>query len=99
MMTGLADGEVPQTTLEAVVTLIVMLLGIFTFATIIGSVSTIVDELSENESVFQTKLLFMCVVAVHLRVSAWLDEAVAVTYPHTLCDAYCVLVRNEGRGC
>ena len=38
LMTGLADGEVPQTPLESTFTLSVMLLGIFTFATIVGYV-------------------------------------------------------------
>ena len=36
-----------------------MMTGMFLFATIIGNVSTMVDELNENEGVLQTKLLLM----------------------------------------
>ena len=36
-----------------------MMAGMFLFATIIGNVSTMVDELNENEGVLQTKLLLM----------------------------------------
>ena len=76
MMTGLADGEVPQTTLEALFSIFTMMVGIFTFATIIGSVSTIVDELSENESVFQTKLLYMSRMLKQHKLPHQLEERV-----------------------
>ena len=59
LMTGLADGDVPVSAHESVFTLVVMMIGIFLFATIIGNVSTMIDELNENEGVFQTKLLYM----------------------------------------
>ena len=36
-----------------------MMAGMFLFATIIGNVSTMVDELNENEGVLQTKLLLV----------------------------------------
>ena len=75
-MTGLADGNVPDSVLESIFTLSVMLLGIFVFATIIGSVSTIVDELSENESVFQTKLLYMSRMLKQHRLPKQLEERV-----------------------
>lgn len=59
LMTGLSDGEEPQTWLESLFTVVVMFLGIVVFAVIIGSVSTIVDEISEAESLFQTKQLYV----------------------------------------
>ena len=59
LMTGLADGDVPVSAHESVFTLVVMMIGIFLFAAIIGNVSTMIDELNENEGVFQTKLLYM----------------------------------------
>jgi voltage-gated potassium channel len=45
--------------IESLFTLAVMMAGMFLFATIIGNVSTMVDELNENEGVLQTKLLLM----------------------------------------
>jgi hypothetical protein len=59
VMTGLSDGEEPQTWLETLFTVLIMFVGIVVFAVIIGSVSIIVEELSEAESDFQTKKLFM----------------------------------------
>merc|ERR1740130_815932 len=59
LMTGLGDGTVPVTLIESLFTLAVMMAGMFLFATIIGNVSTMVDELNENEGVLQTKLLLM----------------------------------------
>lgn len=59
LMTGLADGETPQTASEAGYTIMVMLSGLFLLSTIVGAVSTTVDELSENKSAFRTKLLYV----------------------------------------
>ena len=50
---------IPVTLIESLFTLAVMMTGMFLFATIIGNVSTMVDELNENEGVLQTKLLLM----------------------------------------
>ena len=82
LMTGLSDGEVPQTPLESAFTLVVMLLGIFTFATIVGSVSTIVDELSEAESIFQTKLLFMSRMLKQYKMPSQLESRVMNYYAY-----------------
>ena len=50
LMTGLADGDVPVSVPESIFTLIVMMIGIFLFAMIIGNVSTMARCPAEKPS-------------------------------------------------
>jgi len=82
LMTGLADGEEPQSWLEMAFTVILMFIGIFVFAVIIGSVSTIVGELSEAESDFQNRRHFMSQVLKQNRLPTELERRVLAFYSY-----------------
>lgn len=55
-MAGLSDGEIPETNLQAIFLYIVMLLGLIMFATVIGSVSALEDDVESAKIEFTNRV-------------------------------------------
>ena len=77
-----SGSDIPETGLESLFTLSVMMAGVFLFATIIGNVSTMVDELNENEGDFQTKLLLMSRMTKQHQLPRELEDRVMNYYTY-----------------
>ena len=80
MLTGLGDGEVPQTVTEGVYTIVILVVGVFFFAYFIGVIGSIDEVQSESARHFQAKMQYVRLSMVQHKLTGALKQRVINFY-------------------
>ena len=80
MLTGLGDGEVPQTVTEGVYTIVILVVGVFFFAYFIGVIGSIDEVQSESARLFQAKMQYVRLSMVQHKLTGPLKQRVINFY-------------------